>query len=178
MSESAGATEAAIAFDELWARSQPGVFAYICATVPSFHDATDIMQAVALTAADKFPAYDPARPFTAWVIGIARYEVLRFLRARGAERLLTMDEDLLNKLAEATERQLSTREPRHDSLTDCVEQLGDRPREVIRLRYEQGLKTAAIAEELGTTPAYVSIMLNRAYKKLRRCIEMREAKET
>lgn len=174
MGHEAVASGSVAAFEAQWARAQPSAFAYICATVPSHHDASDIMQTVALTALEKFEAYDPTRPFIAWIIGIARFEVLRYLRARGSEKLLLVDDELLIRLAEATERQFVTREPTHDSLAHCIDRLGERARAVLRLRYERGMKTAAIAEQMATSPAYVSTMLNRAYKQLRRCIEKRE----
>ncbi len=63
-----------------WTKAQPVVAAYISSLVPDFHDAEDILHQVAVTLVQKFDQYDRQRPFVAWAIGIAKYEVLKHRR--------------------------------------------------------------------------------------------------
>ena len=54
------------------------------------------------------------------------------------------------------------------SLDAAIGQLPEEQREVLNLRYVQGLPTKAIAEKLGKSDASVRVMLTRALQKLER----------
>lgn len=149
---------------------QPNVFAYICATVRCFADAEDVLQNVAMTAIRKFSGYDAAKPFDAWIIGIARVEILRHLRAQARDRHELVDDQLLELLAGAHERILPDMNAQRSALAHCRKKLTGRMRDVIERRYGQEMKTASIAEATGLSVAYVSVALNRAYRRLRECI--------
>jgi RNA polymerase sigma-70 factor, ECF subfamily len=163
--------DSATEFAKLWTRVQPNVFAYVSATIRSFQDAEDVLQNVAVTAIRKFAQYDPDRPFVPWIIGIARIEVLKYLRARGNDQHELVDEDLLVALAGACERTFPELDLQRAALAQCLPKLKGRMREVVERRYGQGMKTGMIAEAMDLAPGYVSVVLNRAYRHLRECID-------
>lgn len=170
-------SEQAVEFTRLWTRVQPNVFSYIASTVRNLSDAEDVLQCVAAAAVRKFEDYEPERPFIAWVIGIARFEILNYLRSHTSDRHDLMDEEFLAKVAGAYEAIHDELDDRRHALKSCILLLKGRAREVVTHRYFRMLKTGAIAELLGLSPGHVSVILNRSYKQLRHCIEKRIAAE-
>ena len=168
-------TDNSVEFTRLWTNVQPNVMAYISASVRQFSDAQDVVQNVAVAAVKKFDDYDRAKPFAGWIIGIARVEVLRYLRQHAKDRHQLVDEDVLVQLAGTWERNLNQLEEERAALMQCLKLLRGRPREMIEHRYGSGLKTAEIAEITGLKPGYVSVSLNRAYQQLRACIDRRRS---
>ena len=79
-------------FAELLTHHQGQLLGYIYSLVRNLDDADDLFQQTSLVLWDKFDQYDPSRTFAAWACGVARYEVLNFLRARSRDRLYFSDE--------------------------------------------------------------------------------------
>src|SRR5215472_639653 len=71
---------------------QTQLFGYIYSPVRDLDDADDLFQQTSLVLWDKFDQFDPSRSFAGWACGVARYEVLNFLRARSRDRLYFSDE--------------------------------------------------------------------------------------
>jgi RNA polymerase sigma-70 factor len=166
-------------FATLWTQSQTSVFAVISATVTDFADAEDVLQKVSSIAVSKFDNFDTdgdANAFVAWTIAIARFEILRHLRDRATDRHEYIAESL-EQIAEAFEDIAPEYDKRREALAECMQHVKGRSRDVLEQRYGAGLKTSAIARLLGLTPGNVSVILNRAYRKLRECVDGRIAAE-
>ncbi|MFN7845059.1 MAG: sigma factor [Pirellula sp.] len=58
-----------------WTLAQPVVSAYVAAVVRDFRYRDDVLQAISVAVLEAFSSYDPARPFTPWVMGIARNQI-------------------------------------------------------------------------------------------------------
>jgi RNA polymerase sigma-70 factor (ECF subfamily) len=127
-----------------------------------------------------------------WMITIARNRVIDLLRRQravkrgggeGAGRNVLADgefgqDSIVAMLAElAVHKRTPSRSAAAHELLAAVERSVDRLpeyyREVIRLRYSEGLPIEDAAKRLGRTPAAIKQMCNRAYKALR--IELRSA---
>ena len=67
------------------ARHQSQLFGYIYSLVRDLDDADDLFQQTSLVLWDKFDLFDPSRSFVGWACGVARYEVLNFLRSAEPE---------------------------------------------------------------------------------------------
>ena len=61
------------------------------------------------------------------------------------------------------------------ALERCLEGVGQRPREVLQLRYRSNLQRAAIAAKLGLSESGVKSILVRTRQRLRECVERRLA---
>src|SRR3954447_10189113 len=79
-------------FSDWLLRPQTHLFGYIYSLVRDLDDADDLFQQTSLVLWDKFEQFDPSRSFVGWACGVARYEVLNFLRARIRHRLYFSDE--------------------------------------------------------------------------------------
>lgn len=155
----------------LWSNAQPVVTNYLRAAVFSFHDAEDLVQQVAYAAASRFDEYDPALPFTPWVLGIAKYKVLEYRRKSNSDRLVFGEaalDRIRNAYEEIGEQNLADR---HMAVQHCIAKLPPRARTVLEMRYMQDIKPGRIAQRLGATANAVSLLLSRTRKALARCIE-------
>lgn len=157
-----------------WTLAQPVVSAYVAAVVRDFRDRDDVLQAISVAVLEAFSSYDPARPFTAWAMGIARNQIGTYLRERKRNRLF-FDAETIDLLAVAFEQIDSTQTRKLDFLQKCLAKLEGRARQLCELRYQNDLKPAAIGSLLGVTPNTVAKSLQRIRDQLRKCIERHAA---
>jgi RNA polymerase sigma-70 factor, ECF subfamily len=159
-------------FTRLWVPAQPIVSAYISALVPNVQDAQDILQKVALTALQKLNQYDASRPFCAWVIGMARFEILVYRRQQ-ARGLLVLSESLDTQLAETCEMLRDELEERRSFLRECLQLVRGRSLTLLRFRYEEALSFEEIARRLRIKQGAARVAIVRVRAFLRECIERR-----
>ena len=159
-----------------WVKAQPVVAAFIASVVRDSHRADDLLQEVARISAVKFDEYDSSRPFTSWVLGIARFEILRFRRSQGRNRIVFSD-SLLQNLIEDFQDQSEQSEDRRRALRDCLDGISGRRRIVLEMRYQRDLRPPDIAERLGITPNAVLLLLHRTRRILADCISRRLLRE-
>lgn len=167
-------------FTTLWTQAQTSVFAVISSTVTNFADADDLLQKVSTIAVSKFVEFEAdgdVNSFVAWTIAIARFEILRHFRDQATDRHEYIAESL-GQIVQAFEDVSPEYDDRRGALAQCVRRLEGRARDVLEKRYGDGLKTGAIAKLMGLTAGNVSVILNRAYRKLRKCVDGRLAAET
>jgi RNA polymerase sigma-70 factor (ECF subfamily) len=162
-------------FAALWTAAQSTVASFIRTLVPDLQQADEVLQRVAVTLVRKFDQYDPGRPFPAWAIGVAKYEVLYFRRERATDKHLFGD-DIVERIASRYESFAEDADPVREALSQCLEELKGRSREVIDLRYRSGLKSDAIAHQMDLSPGAVRMLLCRVRETLRGCIERRVAR--
>jgi RNA polymerase sigma-70 factor (ECF subfamily) len=159
-----------------WERARTAVFAQLLAGIGSFHDAEDVLQEVAVSVAKNYGSYDSSRPFVAWALGVARNHMLMYFRRYQRSRLVFNDQlmisigERLEVLAEGTADQ------RREDLHHCINQLDDRRRRLIEMRYSSGLSIDQIADSLGKSIAAVKGSLHRVRKILERCIKLRASR--
>lgn len=148
---------------------QPSLRAYLLSVVGDYHLAEDIVQDVAVSAWERYPSYDPARPFLAWVLGIARHKALDVFRRTG--RSLPLPADVMESLAQEAPSAAEESSARRQALMHCLKNLTERSRRCVELRFEQDLSVREIAEREATSAAAVQKMLTRARGFLLECTE-------
>lgn len=156
----------------LWMQAQPVVEAYLNSLIRNRAVAEDVLQQVALTCTEKFEAFDPARSFNAWAMGIARNKALQFFERAGSDRH-RFSSDLLMQLADTHERLSDQVQAQREALAACIERLPDKSLALLKRRYVQDHKPGRIAESLGLSANAVRLSLHRIRKALRTCIEQR-----
>src|SRR5260370_38282020 len=82
---------------------QTRLYGYIHSLARDLNDTDDLFQQTALILWKKFDEFDSRRSFFSWACGIARLEVVNFLRSRARQRLYFSD-DLNLLLIEAQEK--------------------------------------------------------------------------
>ena len=71
-------------FMRLWTAAQPAVSGYVRSLVRDRAVADEVLQETSLVLFRRFEEYDEQRPFVAWALGIARFQVLSLNRDAGA----------------------------------------------------------------------------------------------
>lgn len=112
----------------------------------------------------------------AWVLAIARNQILLHLRNETRRKRLTgftMPPELLEVGATTSDGdpfQHETAEAQLLALQDCLHRLGDQPRAMIEAFYFQGQPAESIATETGKNAGAIRMMLMRIRKQLGKCI--------
>ena len=156
-------------FAKLWLQAQHAIGGFVCLHVPDHHLADDILQEVAQLAAENFEQYDHARPFIAWLIGIARNRIAQSYRERG-KRPVVFSSEVLDALTNAYTDMQPTEDDRLEGLRNCMSKLSDRHRRVIELRYARQMTSEQIASQVACSPRAVTSMLQRIREALRKCV--------
>lgn len=161
---------------ELWYTHQPAISAYLYAAVPNFHDAEDLTQQVAVAVARDFDKYDPDTPFLRWAIVIARNRVLHHRRSFAMSKIV-FSQDTLDALAQAAPDQQPITTAYKSALDTCLDELQNKSRQALNLRYEQDLRTKEIASRLNMTANAVSVLLHRTRTALAQCMKQKLGSE-
>jgi RNA polymerase sigma-70 factor, ECF subfamily len=161
-------------FAALWTAAQPTISAFIRTLIPNYQQADEVLQRVAVTLVRKFDQYDQSRPFGAWAVGVAKYEVLYYRRERATDKHLFGD-TIVEQIASRYELFADEIDPIREALRHCIQELKGRSKRVIELRYRRGMRSDAIANEMTLSSGAVRMLLCRVREKLRYCIERRMA---
>lgn len=138
--------------------------------------ADDLFQETLLVAWRRLEDFDRTRSFGAWLRGIARNQAFAARRKLGRQAVLVEDEVLeaLDKRFEAFGRLPGDDlDNRLELLERCLDELTDRSREALRLRYEDELETEQVAEHTESSVFAVRKLLLRARERLGECFDRR-----
>jgi len=153
--------------------AQPRLRAYIRMMIYNPSDVNDILQEVATVGWQKYGQYDPARPFEAWVMGIARNCVLEYMREQGRRACPLSNEAIELLESEAVEASSSASQI-EEVLEHCLSKLTANDHLLVRMRYEESRTNRVVAERLGMSESKVSRALNRIHAQLLLCIKRQQ----
>ena len=164
------------AFVELFARYEGDLRAFVRSLLPTWHDADEVVQQVALVAWRKFDQFNQSTSFIKWACVIARFEALAYRRKMARDKLV-FREDLMAKLAEEAAEETEDRKLENAALEGCLKKLPAEQREFVTLAYTPGTTTKELAEQAGVKPGSFYMRLNRIRKVLSDCVETTMAQE-
>jgi RNA polymerase sigma-70 factor (ECF subfamily) len=117
-----------------------------------------------------WPRYDPALGTAgAWLLGIARNTVADFLRGRasaGGSRETPVALEELDASSASPDEALLEEETLNE-LRSGLDELSERERDALALRFGAGLRAGEVGEALGITEAAAKMLVYRAVRKLR-----------
>jgi RNA polymerase sigma-70 factor (ECF subfamily) len=163
-------TEVQTEFADLLRRHQSQLFAYIYSLVHNFDDADDLFQQTSLVLWDKFSQFDASRSFAAWACGVARYEVLNYLRSRARDRLYFGDELQLALIEAQEEMDAAEIAERRDALAGCLKKLRQKDQELLEACYGHSARIADVASALGRSTQSIHNSLRRVRRALFECV--------
>lgn len=148
--------------------------AFIGSIVRGPHDCDDLFQEVALTLWKEFPRYDRSRPFGAWARGIASVKLLqRWDKTKRSPVVLSPE--AIEAVSRAFDRVESVASRKSEALEKCLDQLPEKSRRLLALRYERSLEIELIADEMHASADAVYQSLSRLRTRLADCINRRIA---
>ncbi len=150
------------------------LLAYLRSSVERTADVDDLFQETMVVAWRRLDDYDRARPFGAWLRGIARTLILaHFRKQSSAPKWCTPD--VLDALDARFERFAANTEEtfrdRTETLLDCIRRLSTRLREVIELAYGRNLTYREVALAMNEPEEAVRKRAQRARRQLYECLQ-------
>lgn len=160
------------AFLSLHAQNQHRLSAFVHALVPNWQDAEEIVQDTLVVLWRKFDEFDRSTSFFAWAARVAQYEVLNY-RRKTPRRCLVLENDVVEAIATAAVEQMDDVDLRREALEQCIKKLPERDREIIQLRYGEGLGIESAAAAVERTAGHVQRLLRKIRHNLLRCIQLK-----
>jgi RNA polymerase sigma-70 factor (ECF subfamily) len=155
-------------------RERIKLLAYIRAIVRDEHLAEDVYQDVAVLALRKCDEIEDQRHFLAWMRLTSRHRALKVLEQR--RKPILLDESLLDRLDEQwAERDRKSSADLTEALQKCLERLSPRARNLVRLRYAEGISGERLAARVDKSLNTVYVSLSRIHRSLGDCIRRRLA---
>ncbi len=166
------------AFARLYDLNYSRVFNYLLYTTGDVETALDLTSETFLKALRAMPRYVlTGAPFSAWLLKIASNEAkMHFRKGKRGTEIEYMDETvevrasvLQDEVARAADEIASCEE--FVSLAPLLRELGPKYREVIFLRFYEGLSIEEIAAALGRASGTVKSQLHRGLKELKHAMQ-------
>jgi RNA polymerase sigma-70 factor, ECF subfamily len=152
-------------------RERTRVAVVATAIVRDVHAADDIFQQIVLKGLENPSQFCDAEHLLAWAVRAARHRAIDLTRRR---RMLSLPDEVLD-LLEARWAEVSP-EPwsdQLDALHRCVGQLGPPARQLLQMKYAEGLTAPIIAGKLGRSLNAIYHSLSRIHRALRDCTQKR-----
>lgn len=154
-------------FTRYYNQSYGLVYGYVRSRMASDAAAEDVVSEAFLKAARSFASFDPNRAkFSTWVITIAKNCMVSHYRKERAT--VALDDTSESTYAEDSETKHVDNMLLAKQLLAC---LSDEERELVALKYKDGLRNVDIARELGMNQSTVSTKLFNAMAKMRKELE-------
>jgi RNA polymerase sigma-70 factor (ECF subfamily) len=168
------------AFEELLGRYKRAVFAYARATIGSAPDAEEVTQDVFVKVFRAAHRFDDRYSFKTWLYTIVSNTCKNKLRSRRHKTMSLDIEDspLVVVSNEADPLDAYEREVEIAAVREAIGALPPRYREVLCLRYIEGLRYAEIAETLGLSLGNVEARIFRGKEKVRRWLVTRQTSKS
>lgn len=144
-------------------------------------DAEDLAQATFLRAFEQLPRFDPERSFYTWLFTIGLNLIRNHLKKTGRRRRADfVHRETVTSVADSAEGVADLQgsgsggelsEPREEWLERCLRELPPDLRELLVLRFYQGLSFETVAEIKGLSKSAVKMRVYRGLLTLRKCAE-------
>lgn len=148
---------------------EPAIRAHVRRLVPTRADADDVMQEISVVLWDKFDTFRDGADFKAWAFGVARFEVLTWLRDRGRDRLV-LDEEVVTQIAGETTDDEPRLERQREALERCMRKMPDDQRDLLMRAYQPECRIKELALGSGRSVTGFYQWLHRMRKILLDCI--------
>lgn len=149
---------------------QPRLRAYIRMMIFNPSDVGDVLQEAVAAGWEHFEQYDPARPFDAWMMGIARNRIYEYQRDQ-KKHAHPLNQDVLELIESEADDLDETTTQIEDALESCLSKLSAEDYQLVQTRYERSESNRQASKLLGMSESTVSRALSRIYARLLICIK-------
>lgn len=157
-----------------WIESmRPALKSYVLSLLPQSDSCDDIVQDTCLFLWERRNDFTPDTNFKAWAFKTAWFKALSHRRDLQRRNTITFSEDILQRIAGASEDQASHVDSRIEALQSCLGQLTAAELELLRMKYLRRESLADHARQLGWKPNRLQKTISRLRLALRHCVESR-----
>tara|TARA_R110002096_G_scaffold4493_17_gene20934 strand:+ start:7221 stop:7784 length:564 start_codon:yes stop_codon:yes gene_type:complete len=157
-------------FAVLYSQTHLSLLRYVMTLIPNRAQAEDVVQETARALWKKSSEYDPELPFWPWAKKFAYFEVLRHRKRQAIRGKYFFSDELIETLAEERDHAEPVLEEQRAILSQCLEKLDGRARELIVQRYSRERTLDEIAREQNRSANSLYLMMHRIRKKLIECV--------
>lgn len=164
------------AFGELYRRYVGPVYGYCFYLLGDHHDAEDVTERTflaALAAIDRFREQDGGT-VRAWLFRIAHNQLANALRARGRHRTAPLDEVVVEPASADDPARLAGQADDARRLRAAIARLSEDRRQVVVLRFADGLSAREIGAVLDRSEGAVRVLQHRALRDLAAMLGQRD----
>ncbi len=158
-------------FDSLYNRHIKTVYKRVRYVIPET-DVEDVTQEVFIAALRSLPSFRGEAQFSTWLRTLTNHKVAEYYRKRSRKKEI-MQVDLVHAERRGDHSNASTIEDRI-ALQHALQKLPERYREVILLRFADGLQFNEIAELLNQNPEATKSLFRRAMSALRKTLDVKD----
>jgi RNA polymerase sigma-70 factor (ECF subfamily) len=153
--------------------SRHSLFAFIHGFVRNAHDSEDLFQEVWVRLSRALTEGAEIQDQAKWCRGVARNLILHYWRDRKSDKVIADSElmDLVEQAFEEEQHRPDYWRARREAVAECMEVLPERARQLLRLKYTEGLSAEAAGAKIRQTAAAVLMALSRVRRALRECAE-------
>ena len=168
------------AYQELFARYQKKLFAYIYHLIGNREETEDVLQNVFSKTYKSIAHFDTTRKFSSWIYRIAHNEAVNFLKRKGSRYSISWDDIATSKdkLESASGEEGSAEKIEHQEIAIemniAMQKIPLKYQEVLRMRYFQEYSYAEMGKILEKPLNTVGTLINRAKKKLLEAVKESE----
>jgi len=152
-------------------KHRASLFAFALAVVRDFQFAEDILQEVAVVVCEQYSDFRPGTNFSAWARQITRNKI--YSMSRATQRNIALTPEAMDCFEQAANLTEGDDAESIDALRHCLRKLGDKARQIVTLRYHDGLDCSAVAQRLQSTAPAIHMALSRIRGRLADCITSR-----
>jgi RNA polymerase sigma-70 factor (ECF subfamily) len=158
------------AFSELYDQHQAAIYRYILCRVSTVATAEDLTSEVFVRLVESIDDFTyQGRPLLAWLYTIARNLVHDHHRRQARTETVCLDDGLAASCADPESSAILILD--QERLTGALRQLTDEQREVIMLRFMEGLDNDVVAQIMGKSYGAVKALQHRGLEALRRAMD-------
>lgn len=143
------------------------VYGYILSKIQNVQNAEDLTSDVFLKVYEKIDTFDESKAsLSTWIYTITRNKLTDYYRTR----------KVFDEIPESEESGFSLEDEvcnaqTLETLAQALETLDERERDIVILRYYSGKTLRDISEQMNISYAYVKVLQNNAFSKLRKFLE-------
>lgn len=145
---------------------------FIYGMVRDLTAAEDILQEVWLRLAEAAERDEPIDDAAKWCRGVARNLILHHWRSRRTAKVVA-DSELLDIVEQALTEHHDYWDERRQALLECIDRLPEKSKQLLQMKYDQGLSFALMAERLHRSLDSLKMALCRVRNALADCAEQR-----
>ncbi len=161
-------------FVRLLTANQNRISAYISGLVPNFNDADDILQETTAMMWARAEDFTSGTDFAAWGVRIAYYKILDYRKKKRREGKLLFSDEMFSRIAEKAPTRVGKTNTYIEKLRECTDKLQLRDKDLLNLRYSNGLSVKKISLRINYSIRTVYYDLSRIHGLLLNCIERPE----
>lgn len=158
-------------FLSLITESQGWLYGYILGMLANHDAANEVLQEANVVIWRKASEFQLGTSFHSWAIRIANFQVMAYRQKRMKDRLV-FDHDLLELIGKRVHERMVDYEEKMSQLQNCLEELPERSRDVVKRRYFDGDSLKKIACDLNRNQNAIGQLIFRIKNKLIECVSL------